>query len=145
MNLDELIINNLEKYMETINFGEHLMIDGYGGNFEKLNDEESVRKCLDDLVVKCEMHKLTETKVFFAKGNDTKDPGGWSGYVLIEESHISIHTFPGRGFLSADVYTCKNDMETDLIISHITEIFQLKETEINFVKRGTRYPSQNLL
>lgn len=30
-------------------FGEHLMIDGYGGSPEKLNDEELVRQCLDEL------------------------------------------------------------------------------------------------
>lgn len=84
------------------------MIDGYGGDKNKLNDKELVFKCLDELPELLFMGKLSKPEVYFAKGNGGKDPGGWSGFVVIIESHISIHTFPARGFLSADVYTCKN-------------------------------------
>ena len=34
---------------KTCNFGEHLTIDGYGGDPAKLNDREVVFKCLADL------------------------------------------------------------------------------------------------
>lgn len=127
-----------------MNFGEHLMIDGYGGAFEALNDRNRVHTCLEDLVKKCEMNKLSDAHVFYAKGNNDKDSGGWSGYIIIQESHISIHTFPRRGFLSADVYTCKNGMDRDLIISFLKEVFELKETEVHFVKRGTLYPKRDI-
>jgi len=36
-----------------MHFGEHLMIDGYGGDYEKLNDEKLVLRCLDELSGKC--------------------------------------------------------------------------------------------
>ena len=64
---------------------------------------------------------------------------GWSGFVVIAESHISIHTFPTNGFLSADVYTCKNGMDTEFILNYFKENFDLKEIEHNFIKRGTKY------
>ena len=35
-------------------------------------------------------------------------------------------------------------MNTDIIKDYIVEIFDLKETETNFVKRGTKYPIENL-
>ena len=91
------------------------------------------------------MTKLSVPEVYFAPGNDLKDPGGWSGFVVIEESHISIHTFPARGFVSADVYTCKNGMNTDLIEDFFKSKFDLQEIETNFIKRGTRYPAENLI
>ena len=122
-------------------FGEHLMIDGYGGSFEKLNDKDLVLQCLNDLPEKIGMNKLSEPEVCFAAGNGKKDPGGWSGFVLIFESHISIHTFPEKRFLSADVYSCNNDMETDLILKFFEKTFDLKEIEQNFVKRGLKYPA----
>jgi S-adenosylmethionine decarboxylase len=125
-------------------FGEHLMIDGYGGSHEKLNDKEQVFKVLTELVSKLDMHALSEPQVFFAAGNDAKDPGGWSGFVVIEESHVSIHTFPARGFVSADVYTCKNGLDTETIKQYFTELFELQEIEANFVLRGTRYPEGNI-
>ena len=59
-------------------FGEHLMLDGYGGAYEKLNDNNLVLQCLEELPGKLGMKKLAESEVYFAAGNDKKDPGGWS-------------------------------------------------------------------
>lgn len=33
-------------------------------------------------------------------------PEGVSGVVVLEESHLSIHTWPGRGYAAVDFYTC---------------------------------------
>ena len=73
-----------------------------------------------------------------------KDPGGVSGFVIIAESHISIHTFPLRGFVSADVYTCQNTLDTEQICQYFAEAFDLQDLEINLVRRGTRYPQHNI-
>jgi len=121
-----------------------LMIDGYGGSKDKLNDKELVIKCLVELPQKLGMRPLSMPEVFLAEDNNIKDPGGWSGYVIIMESHISIHTFPDRGFVSIDVYSCKNGMDTDFISKYFEEKFDLKDIEKNFIKRGTRYPEKNL-
>ncbi len=125
-------------------FGEHLTLDGYDGNLEKLNDKNLVLHCLKELPDALGMHILAGPEVYFAPGNDKKDPGGWSGFVVIAESHISIHTFPARGFVSIDVYTCKNDMAVDHIVNYFTEKFQLKDAEVHHIKRGTKYPSSNI-
>ena len=130
--------------METVNFGEHLTIDGYGGNAEKLNDRSLVEQCLSDLPAKLDMHTLSTPVVYEAPDNQLKDPGGWSGFVVIAESHISIHTFPKRRFVSADVYTCVNGMDTQFILDYFKKTFELEDIETNFIKRGTRYPAENL-
>lgn len=127
-----------------INFGEHLMIDGYEGNAEKLNSRELVVQCLGELPGKVGMKTLAEPEVYWAEPNHLKDPGGWSGFVVVAESHISIHTFPGTKFVSIDVYTCKNGMDVEFIKKYFTEAFGLEDMEVNFVKRGTRYPVENL-
>lgn len=127
-----------------MNFGEHITIDGYEGDYEKLNTKELVLSCLNDLPNLLGMKQLSKPEVYFAPGNDLKDPGGWSGFVVIEESHISVHTFPGRGFVSADVYTCKNGLDQDFIINFFKDKFLLKDVETNLIKRGTRYPDHNL-
>ena len=129
----------------TNHFGEHLTIDGYGGNPEKLNDKERVFTILNTLPELLGMSKLSTPEVYFAEGTNEKDPGGWSGFVVINESHISIHTFPKRGFVSADAYTCKNGMDCKFILDYFKEQFDLKDIEDNLIKRGTRYPSQNII
>ncbi len=129
---------------ETINFGEHLMIDGYLGNPEKLNDKNLVYDFLNDLPEKTGMQKIMDPVIKEFPGNKIKDPGGFSGFVMIAESHLSIHTFPKRKFVSADFYTCKNGLDRDLVIRYLKEAFDLGDMEINFVKRGTKYPKENL-
>ena len=120
------------------------MIDGYGGDQELLNNENLVLSCLDELPHILEMHKLAPPEVYFAPANDVKDPGGWSGFVVIAESHISIHTFPKRGFVSADVYTCRSGLDVDLVLNFFMKKFNLKDIEKNFAIRGTHYPQNNI-
>ena len=127
-----------------MHFGEHLMIDGYGGALELLNKKECVLAVLERLPKQLGMQVIGAPQIVYFPGNDIKDPGGWTGVTLIAESHISIHTFPKRGFLTADIYTCKNGMEKDVVIEYLKKTFALTDVEINFVKRGTRYPDNNI-
>ena len=126
-------------------FGEHLTLDGYGGDFDKLNNKEIVLYCLKDLPNMLGMHILAGPEVYKASGNGKKDPGGWSGFVVIAESHISIHTFPARNFVSIDVYTCKNGLDPNHIVNYFVQQFDLKDTEMNFIQRGKKYPQENII
>ena len=126
------------------NFGEHLTIDGYRGDAFKLNDRALVLHCLKDLPAQLGMHVMAAPRVYHAPANNIKDPGGWSGFVVIAESHVSIHTFPARGFVSIDVYTCKNGMNTKFIVDYFTNAFGLAAIEQHFIKRGTKYPVRDI-
>lgn len=125
-------------------FGEHLTLDGYGGDETLLNTKGVVLECLDKLPELLGMHKMSTPEIYHSDGNDIKDPGGWTGVVVIAESHISVHTFPKRGFVSADVYTCKDGMDNDFIIKFFTEKFKLNGVETHFIKRGANYPEENI-
>lgn len=125
---------------KTCNFGEHLTIDGYGGSFKKLNNKKLVLQCLEDLPKKLKMKVLGDPVVYLAPDNGIKDSGGWSGFVVIAESHISIHTFPHRGFVSIDVYSCREEMNRKFIAQYFIKKFSLKDIEKHFIRRGTKYP-----
>lgn len=125
-------------------FGEHLTYDGYGGDHAALDCRATVLRALTDLVSALGMTILGGPEVYLAPASDKKDPGGWTGMVVLQESHISIHTFPARGFLSADVYTCQNGLDTAAIKRFFRTRFGIADEEVNFLKRGTRYPAQNI-
>jgi S-adenosylmethionine decarboxylase len=131
--------------IKTMQFGEHITIDGYGGDYDLLNDEKVIFHILAELPKKLKMTTLTVPMVVSARANGDKDPGGWSGFVIIAESHIALHTFPKRRFISADVYTCQNGMDVQAIYDYFTETFKLVDLETNFIKRGSRYPAENLI
>jgi S-adenosylmethionine decarboxylase len=128
-----------------MHFGEHLMIDGYEGDASRLNDESLVMQSLVELPQKLGMRILGKPVVYLAPENDAKDPGGWSGFAVIMESHISVHTFPKRRFVSIDVYTCRNGLDIEKVKEFFIKIFGLEDIETNFVKRGMKYPVNDLI
>lgn len=125
-------------------FGEHLTLDGYGGSPDLLDNKECILDCIYDLVDHLGMTMLANPRIYRAPDNQIKDPGGWSSFVVIAESHISIHTFPARRFVSADVYTCKAGLPLGRVKKCLQSAFQLREVESNYLKRGTRYPDYNV-
>lgn len=120
-------------------FGLHLTLDAYGGSKTKLFDMKRVFKVLNELPAMLGMKKLTTPYVVDAPPVTPKDQGGISGFVMIAESHISIHTFPDKGFLTADIYSCKA-FDTPKALEFFKKNFDLKEMEVNIIKRGLKFP-----
>lgn len=129
--------------MNKNQFGLHLMLDLYDCSPDKLNDKDKVREILDVLPEKLGMRKMMDPVVMFAEPNGKKDPGGYSGFVMIQESHISIHTFIGRRFVTIDAYSCK-DFDSDMAIKYFEEQFEPKEIEQHLIDRGVNYPTEDI-
>jgi S-adenosylmethionine decarboxylase len=134
----------MQQDIETIQFGTHYILDGYGANPEILKDKAFLKKMLTSLVAEMHMHTITDPVVVEVGEKNTKDPGGVSGFVMIAESHISFHTFPKRGFVTIDVYTCQNNLDTDTLTKKLTDSFSLQDVDAQVIARGTKYPTKNL-
>jgi S-adenosylmethionine decarboxylase len=128
----------------TGSFGWHLTLDGYGGDPARLGNPEVVGAWLDALLEGLGMTKLIEPCLIEVGARSDKDPGGVTGFVLLAQSHLSVHTFPRRGFVSADVFTCQDHLEHEPIRQSLIETFKLGDLESNLIARGTRYPLVNL-
>lgn len=119
-------------------FGQHLMMDGYGCDLEKLRDLDWIYDFLSRYPDEIKMTKIMPPYVFKYSGQVPED-WGISGFVLIAESHISIHTFPEKLYLSLDIFSCK-PFETDAAIKHIKNLFDIKKVEIKILDRGHEFP-----
>jgi len=125
-------------------FGVHLMIDGYGASRYILKDKEALLEMLADIPKSMGMHTISEPLVVEVGPKNRKDPGGLSGFVLIAESHISFHTFPERGFVTIDIYTCQDTIDSERLIEFFTKAFELKEVDFYIQKRGVKFPTENI-
>lgn len=130
--------------MNTIQFGVHYMLDGYGASPESLKDINRLTSLLTTLPEEMGMHTISEPVVVEVGEKNEKDPGGISGFVMIAESHLSFHTFPNRGFATIDVYTCQNDLDTEALSQKLVAAFGFTEKEEHVIKRGTKYPIVNI-
>lgn len=134
----------MDNKTDSFFFGIHFMVDGYDAPELSLCDRDALRMSLLDIPQKMEMHTISEPVVVEVGPNNKKDPGGVSGMVLIAESHFSFHTFPKRGFVTIDVYTCKDKLDTDGLLESLRDVFKFKNEETHLVKRGRNYPNADI-
>ncbi|MDD5154251.1 MAG: adenosylmethionine decarboxylase [Thermodesulfobacteriota bacterium] len=126
--------------MENIEFGfgQHLMVDGYGSDQDKLTDINYIYDFLSNYPAEIEMTKIMPPYVFRYSGVRPED-WGISGFVLIAESHISIHTFPEKRYLSLDIFSCK-EFNGQKAIEDVKRLFSLEKIEIRNLERGLEFP-----
>ena len=84
------------------------------------------------------MHKMTLPYVV-----KWMDPGatidGISGFVMIAESHISIHTFPEKDYVFIDIFSCKG-FDVDNAVKLLVNAFGAKKYIKKVVNRGLDFP-----
>ena len=119
-------------------FGQHLTIDASFCNRKKLVSQSLVYDILNDLPGKLGMTKMALPHVV-----RWLDPGatieGISGFVMIAESHISIHTFPEKDYVFIDVFSCKG-FDVDEATKLLVNAFDAKKHSKNIVTRGMDFP-----
>lgn len=81
--------------------GRHLLADFYGMNAQALNDAQALETTLTAAARAAGAVPLESR--FHSFGG-----GGVTGVVLLQESHISVHTWPEYGFAAVDVFMCGN-------------------------------------
>ena len=129
---------------ESVSFGVHYMFDSYGCPEDTLSGADKLKLMLREIPVSLGMHLICDPVVVSVGTNNRKDPGGLSGFVMIAESHISFHTFPKRGFVTADVYSCQNDLDIKRLEEFFVTFFGATNFETFSQDRGRRYPDENI-
>jgi len=119
-------------------FGLHLTLDGYDCPKERLINLDLVYRFLDTCPDLIYMTKIMPPYAFKYQGK-VADDWGLSGFVLIAESHISVHTFPDRNYLSLDIFSCKK-FDIEETISYAVDLFGIGRHEKNTFDRGLEFP-----
>ncbi len=115
----------------------HLAIDGLGAKADILQDVDLVQRFLNEYPDAIGMTKVAPPQVYTYHGKVPED-WGVSGFVIIAESHISVHTFPDRGYVNIDVFSCK-EFDIELSIKSVKEFFSLTEAKYWTMERGIDY------
>jgi S-adenosylmethionine decarboxylase len=63
-------------------------------------------------------------------------PPGVTGFLLLAESHISIHTWVEEGFAAIDIFTC-GPMNTDKVLEVIREGLKPRFSSVRRIVRGS--------
>ena len=115
----------------------HLAIDGFNGNTSKMWDEDLVRQFLTDYPDALKMTRITEPRVLVYDAPKPED-SGVSGFVIIAESHISIHTFPHKSYVNIDIFSCRA-FDHDRALEAAKKLFDLDDTQTWLLNRGLEW------
>jgi S-adenosylmethionine decarboxylase len=100
--------------MEYSTFGRHIAIDTWGVDFDLLNNADLLQHHMIEAAEACGATILSvQAKQF--------EPQGATVLVLLSESHISIHTYPEKGFAALDCYTCGETVDPEVAIEFMVK------------------------
>jgi S-adenosylmethionine decarboxylase len=113
--------------------GHHVTWDVYHCNAETLKYTDSIQRILNELVDALSLSKIDEAYNQFK-------PFGATGFILLEESHISIHTWPEFNYAAIDVFSCKA-FDVQKINLLIEQLFESDHVMTQSFIRGTEIPT----
>jgi S-adenosylmethionine decarboxylase proenzyme len=70
------------------------------------------------------------------------EPIGLTAVYLLSESHVSVHTYPERGSLFVDAFTCGTKCQPELIVEELIEALGPCEHRMTILGRGA--PARSL-
>lgn len=115
--------------MEYSTFGRHVAIDVWGVDFELLNSAEFLKNHMVEAAEACGATVLSVQAQQF-------EPQGATVLVMLSESHISIHTYPEKGFAALDCYTCGETVDPQIAIDYMVSILKPEKYYAKKLIRG---------
>jgi S-adenosylmethionine decarboxylase len=116
----------------------HLMLELYGCDRELLHNEALVRRALDEYPARIGMDKVSPVHLYDIETSNPLDDG-LSGFVIIAQSHVSLHAWPEYGEVDIDICSCQ-EFSQEEAIAFAKEIFETDDVDAHFIVRGQRSP-----
>jgi len=114
----------------------HLMLELYDCDRALLSNELLVHRVLDEYPERIGMEKVSPVHLYDIETSNPLD-AGLSGFVVIAQSHVSLHAWPEYGEVDIDICSCKEFRQEDAI-AFAKQMFQTDEVEAHFVVRANR-------
>jgi len=119
-------------------YGPQLAVDLYKCDVERLQNKVFLKDFLEGFPEKIGMRPIS--KAFLLEHNPkNKDESGISGFIIIAESHITIHTYPLKQLAKIDIVSCKA-FDQKNAVKLLKAGFKASEAEAQSLYRGKHYP-----
>ena len=115
--------------MKIEQLGRHILVEYYNCDREILKDHELIEKFMCEAAERANATIVTSC---FHKFN----PWGVSGAVIIQESHLTIHTWPEYGYASVDLYTCGDTVNPWDGFNYLEDVLRAGRSESTEIARG---------
>ncbi len=109
--------------------GNHILVEFSGCEPEIMNGVSTIENAMVDAAESAGATVINSTFHHFS-------PYGVSGVVVIQESHLAIHTWPEYGYAAVDLFTCGDQVDAWVSFDLLKEAFKAKNYSAIEMKRG---------
>jgi len=109
--------------------GNHILVEITGCNPQVMNDVAFIEQTMVDSATIAGATVINSSFHHFS-------PYGVSGVVVIQESHLAIHTWPEYGYAAVDLFTCGDEVDAWKAFDFLKERFGAKNYSALEMNRG---------
>lgn len=110
--------------------GRHILVEFNGCDADIMNDVSVIEK---EMVNAAKIAGATVINSSFHHFS----PYGVSGVVVIQESHLAIHTWPEYGYAAVDLFTCGESVDPWVSFEHLKKSFKSSSFSALEMNRGS--------
>jgi spermidine synthase len=110
--------------------GRHILVEFTGCNADILNDVTAIENGMIEAAKNAGATVIQSTFHHFS-------PYGVSGVVVIQESHLAIHTWPEFQYAAVDLFTCGTSVDPWVSFDHLRKVFQAQNYSALEMYRGS--------
>lgn len=115
--------------MSNVALGNHILVEFMNCDPHVMNDVAAIERDMVEAAQKAGATVINSTFHHFS-------PWGVSGVVVIQESHLAIHTWPEYGYAAVDLFTC-GEMDAWISFDHLKDCFKSKSYSAIEMRRGS--------
>lgn len=116
--------------------GKHILVEFFNANPDKLNDVSHIETSMLQAAENAGATIINSTFHHFS-------PFGVSGVIVIQESHLAIHTWPEYQYAALDLFTCGDTVDPWVSLDHLKNelnatnysAMELRRGSLNLLKR----------
>ncbi|WCL81738.1 polyamine aminopropyltransferase [Saprospira sp. CCB-QB6] len=109
--------------------GRHILVEFFGCSPDILNDVITIEKSMVNAAIEAQATVINATFHHFS-------PYGVSGVVVIQESHLAIHTWPEYGYAAVDLFTCGDEVNPWISYDYLKTAFEADYGSAMEINRG---------
>lgn len=107
----------------------HLILELFDCNLDVINDPEKVKSALVEAARRAQ---ATIMDIVLHEFN----PFGISGIVVLDRSHLSVHTWPEYRFAAVDIFSGGDAFQPEVTTNYLIEAFGAERTSVVEMQRG---------
>ncbi len=109
--------------------GRHILVELYNCSPKLLNDVAFIER---EMIKAADLANATLINSTFHHFS----PFGVSGVVVIQESHLAIHTWPEYGYAAIDLFTCGDSVNPWTAYKHLFKVLEAEHGSAMEMQRG---------